>query len=70
MAHTQDGKGHGNDKKWDVAGWVGHRGGGVPIDMSQRRVMSVVGSGIRWRSSEVKAAAVPLSSSRCAAARV
>ena len=30
----------------------------------------MVGSGIRWRSSEVKAAAVALSSSRCAAARV
>ena len=38
--------------------------------MSQSRVTSVVGSGIRWRSSEVEAAAVALSSSRCAVARV
>ena len=48
---------------WDI-------GAGVPVDMSQRRVTSVVGSGIRWRSSEVEAAVVALSSSRCATARV
>ena len=48
---------------WDV-------GAGVPVDMSQRRVTSMVGSRTGWTSSEVEAAVGALSSSCCAVARV